>query len=385
MKKIRLYLIKFSPLLLILAFAATQFVLIFRHKSPYLSDSYFYKHIFYEMKGNSYQQAQKKVISQVDLTGADDITINFFTKDETYRNSLSFFTKRPFYPTSAVIVSIFTSSEFLAFALPVFVAYMVSIILSFYFFKRGLTYFFSIFSLGLLISFHPFLDWSTYFLTDTIGFAFWLAQLFIIYRFFKNENSQLLLIFIALLTISFFNREQSLLIIPLLLVLWSVLKIFGYSSKEKLRIAKLFLTSLIVAGIYLLIALLTGQKTLLETLVYTQNRYGLFQNEYTLPQTLGYLRDAISRSHVVFVGDLTRHHWWFVFFILGAFGIFKLLFKDAKKKFIDFLIFSSGIASYISIFLYPVLSYRFFFPVVIMMIYFASKVISDFFQNEKTI
>ena len=382
MTNMRLYLVKFFPLVLILSFAVTQYILIFRHKSPHLSDSYFYKHIYYEMQGYSYKDAQKKVLSQVDLTGADNITVNFFTKDESYRNSLSFFTKRPFYPVTAAFISVFTSSEFVAFVLPVFVAYIASITLSFYFFKKGLNYFFATFSLALFISFHPFLDWSTYFLTDTIGFAFWLAQLFIIYQYFKNGNPQLLLIFAALFGLSLLNREQSFLILPLLFVFWSALKIFGFSNKEKTRILKLFLITLVAAGLYLLIVWITGQRTLLDTLAYTQNNYGLFQKEYTIFQTGAYVADAVVRSHVAVIGDLTRNHWWFVIFVLGILGILKIIFFDTKKKFIDLILLSSGVVSYISIFLYPVLSYRFFFPVVIMIIYFASRAISDFFQNK---
>src|SRR4030065_1472832 len=181
MKNIRLYSVKFFPLLFILVFAVTQYLLIFRHKSPYLSDSYFYKHIFYEIKGDSFDLARQKVVSQVDLKGVDDITVNFFSNDEAYRNSLSFFTKRPLYPLLAAFVSLFASNEFLDFVIPVFVAYIASIILSFYIFRQGLYFFFAIFSTSLLISFYPFLDWSTYFLTDTNGFAFWLLLLFIIY------------------------------------------------------------------------------------------------------------------------------------------------------------------------------------------------------------
>jgi len=78
---------------------------------------------------------------------------------------------------------------------------------------------------------------------------------------------------------------------------------------------------------------------------------------------------------------LTRYHWWFVFFVLGIIGALRTLFFDTKKRLIDLLLFSSGIASYISIFLYPVLSYRFFYPVVVMMIYFSSKLIQDFFLD----
>jgi len=381
MKKIRLSIVRFAPLLLILAFAATQYILIFRHKSPYLSDSYFYKHIFYQMKGDSYDVARAIVVSQVDLTGADDININFFTNDRAYKNSLSFFTKRPFYPFLASFVSIFTSNEFLAFATPVFFAYMASVVLSFYFFRRGLNYFFAVFSLALFISFHPFLDWSTYFLTDTIGFAFWFLILFYIYRYIRNGTKKLLLFFLGILSISLFNREQSLLILPLLLTFWSALKIVGYSKKVSERTLRLILVAGVITGLYLLLMQLTRQRTYLDALVYTQNSYGLFQKEYTFSQTLAYITDSVIRSHFAFVGDLTRYHWWFVFFVLGIIGALRTLFFDTKKRLIDLLLFSSGIASYISIFLYPVLSYRFFYPVVVMMIYFSSKLIQDFFLD----
>lgn len=385
MIKVKRFLILYIPLLILLGFAATQYVLIFRHKSPYLSDSYFYKHIFYEMKGDAYDAAKRKVVSQVNLTGADDITVNFFTKNEVYKNSLSFFTKRPLYPLLASFVSLFTSNEFLAFAAPVFFAYMASVVFSFYFFRKGLNYFFAIFSLALLISFHPFLDWSTYFLTDTIGFAFWLLLLFIISQYIKKGESKLLIIFLVSLSISLLNREQSLFILPLLISLLSLMTLFRFRKKEIIRGFRLIIFTVIVAAIYFLITLVTSQRTLLETIIYTQNSYGLFQREYTIFETFTYMIDAIKRSHIAFIGDLTRNHWWFVLFVLGIIGVLKMFFFDKNKKLIDLLLLSSGIASYTSIFIYPVLSYRFFFSSVITVIYFASKAISDFFQNEKTI
>src|SRR3990167_9768027 len=109
---IKSYYYKYGALFLLLIFSTVQYLLILRHKSPYLSDSYFYKHIFYQIKGDSYDLARQKVVSQVDLTSADEITINFFTKGEAYKNSLSFFTKRPLYPVSAAIISMFISNEF---------------------------------------------------------------------------------------------------------------------------------------------------------------------------------------------------------------------------------------------------------------------------------
>ena len=379
MKNIRLYSVKFFPLLLILVFAVTQYLLIFRHKSPYLSDSYFYKHIFYEIKGDSFDVAFKKVVSQVDLKGADDITVNFFSNDEAYKNSLSFFTKRPLYPLLAAFVSLFASNEFLDFVIPVFVAYIASIILSFYIFRQGLSFFFAIFSTSLLISFYPFLDWSTYFLTDTIGFAFWLLLLFIIYQYIKKGESKLLIFFSASLSISLLNREQSLFILPLLIVLLLLMILFRVRKREIIRGIRLIIFTLIVLGIYFLISTVTKQRTLLETINYTQNSYGLFQREYTFFETVTYMGDAIKKSHIAFIEDLTRHHWWFVFFILGIFGIIKVFCLNSKRQLLDLLLFSSAIASYLSIFFYPVLSYRFFYPVLTTLLYFSSKLIREFF------
>jgi len=376
---IKSYYYKYGALFLLLIFSTVQYLLILRHKSPYLSDSYFYKHIFYQSKGDSYDLARQKVVSQVDLKGVDDITVNFFSNDEAYRNSLSFFTKRPLYPLLAAFVSLFASNEFLDFVIPVFVAYIASIILSFYIFRQGLSFFFAIFSTSLLISFYPFLDWSTYFLTDTIGFAFWLLLLFIIYKYIKKGESKLLIFFSGSLSISLLNREQSLFILPLLIILLSLMTLFRIRNKEIIRGIKLIIFTLIVVGIYFLISTVTKQRTLLGTINYTQNSYGLFQRDYTFFETVTYMSDAIKRSHIAFIEDLTRHHWWFVFFILGIFGIIKIFCFNSKRQLLDLLFFSSAIASYLSIFFYPVLSYRFFYPILTALLYFSSKLIRGYF------
>ena len=383
MKKIRLSIVRFAPLLLILAFAATQYILIFRHKSPYLSDSYFYKHIFYQIKGDSYDLARQKVVSQVDLTNADEITINFFTKGEAYKNSLSFFTKRPLYPIFAVFVNLFTSNEFLDFVTPIFAAYLISIILTFYIFRLRLSYFFAIFATALFISFYPFLDWSTYFLTDTIGFAFWILQILFIYKFLKGGKLKFKYLFLGTLVFSLLNREQSLFILPMILLLYVLAFIFKLNKKIKLGILKLVITTSTIAIAYLLISLATAQKSISDTIIYTQNSYGLYNHSYKISETLKYLINAIIHSHIVFIGDLTRNHWWFVFFGLGFYGMLKLIFSRSVKKLIDLVIFSSIIASYISIFVYPVLSYRYFFPVVVGILYFSVNLIENFFGYQK--
>ena len=70
---------RYAAFFILILFSALQFILILRHKSVYLSDSYFYKHIFYQIKGDSYILAKEKIISHVDLDRADKITRKIFT------------------------------------------------------------------------------------------------------------------------------------------------------------------------------------------------------------------------------------------------------------------------------------------------------------------
>ena len=148
-------------------------------------------------------------------------------------------------------------------------------------------------------------------------------------------------------------------------------------------ILKLVITTSTIAIAYLLISLATAQKSISDTIIYTQNSYGLYNHSYKISETLKYLINAIIHSHIVFIGDLTRNHWWFVFFGLGFYGMLKLIFSRSVKKLIDLVIFSSIIASYISIFVYPVLSYRYFFPVVVGILYFSVNLIENFFGYQK--
>src|SRR4030042_6610424 len=113
-KSYKLFL-KYGAITFLLIFASIQFFLILRHKSPYVSDSYFYKHIYYQIKGDSFEKAKNKIISQVNLEKADETTKNIFSNTASYRNSYSFFTKRPFYSFAATVLSIFSVSEYFSF------------------------------------------------------------------------------------------------------------------------------------------------------------------------------------------------------------------------------------------------------------------------------
>ena len=375
--------LKYGAIILLISFAIVQFLLILRHKSPYLSDSYFYKHMFYQMRGDSYDQAKEKIISQIDIDQLDKITRKIFIEDDSYQYSYSFFTKRPLYPFAARIVDVLVKQEYLAFIIPVFLAYLGSIILNFHFLKISLTSFSATFALALFISFYPFLDWSTYFLTDTIGFLFWTMLLIFIHKHILTGNIKWLYFFVLTLTVSLANREQSILITVLLLFVYLMFYLFKFEKKIIKRCVTLLIASIFVSALYILALVVLGKPTIIETIIYTQNQYGLTQNTYKLGETLKYWFETITLAHFVFIADLTRHHWWFTFFAISLMSIFKTLSSVTKKRFIDLLVLASGVASYLAIFFYPVLSYRFFYPVVIMIVYFSSKFIFEFFEDRQ--
>ena len=335
------------------------------------------------MKGDSFNEARAKILSEVDLQNSDEIAINIFEDKKAYENSYSFFTKRPLYPFTARIVDVLVKQEYLAFIIPVFFAYVGSVILNFYFLKIGLTYFSATFTLALFISFYPFLDWSTYFLTDTIGFLFWTMQLIFIYKHILAGNIKWLYFFVLTLAVSLANREQSILMTILLLFVYLMSYLFKFEKKIIKRCVTLLIASIFVSALYILALVVLGKPTIIETIIYTQNQYGLTQNTYKLGETLKYWFETITLAHFVFIADLTRHHWWFTFFAISLMSIFKTLSSVTKKRFIDLLVLASGVASYLAIFFYPVLSYRFFYPVVIMIVYFSSKFIFEFFEDRQ--
>lgn len=377
---------KYAATLLIILFAIAQYILILRHKSPYLSDSYFYKHIYYQMKGDDFEAARQKIISEVDLSRADKITKNIFANKNAYSNSYTFFVKRPFYPSFAYLLSFLIPGQYLNFLIPVFLGYLGIIVLVYFFSKEGLGYLFATITTALFISFYPFLDWSTYFLTDTLGAFFWLLQIYFLYKFLKGNNSKWILLYAIFLVLSLLNREQSVLMIPLTIILFISLYLFKFPPTVRKNVLHTILVSIFIVAVYLATSFLFKQRTILDTISYTQNRYGLDSNFYTLKETFTYLVNTIKVSHAVFFKELLSHHWWFTFAFLAVLGVIKTIFFDKSKRLVDILLLSSGIASYFSIFIYPVLSYRYFFPVLLSIIYFAAKLIKEYFTvtNELT-
>ncbi len=368
------------PFLIIIVFSTVQFFLILRHKNPYLSDSYFYEHIYYQMQGDNFQSAKNKIQSEVDPQTIDAVTKNIFFNDKSYKNSYSFFTKRPLYPFSAFLISSVLKNTYWNMLIPVFLSYIGLISLIYFFYFKSLKGVYAILAAGLFISFYPFLDWSTYFLTDTIAAFFWFLQILFIYKFIGQNNKHSFTLYSISLIISLFIREQSILMLPLLCVMAIICYVLKFPKNTISKLIKILTATFLIVTAYIMVSLLFKQRTIIDTIVYTQNSYGFTNYLFSPRDTLNYEINAIFVSHRAFLLDLFSHHWWFTFSLISAYGIF-ISFKDKGKQILPALFISSAIASYFSIFIYPVLSYRYFYPVLFSIIYFAIFSLQSFFKK----
>lgn len=376
-------LIDFVPLFILLVFASTEFFLILRHKSPYTSDTYFYKHIFYVFQGQGFSQAYQSVISQIDMNQQDTISQNFYKNIVAYKNSLSFFTKRPLYPLLSLSIYTFAKNEYLSFLLPVFFAYIISIGLSYKLANLFNSRFVTVATVSFLIGFYPFLDLSTYFLTDTIGFAFWLALILLMYQFIIGGKKSTLVNYTFVLILSLLNREQSILLTLGTAVVLLLFRLYNFPKVWINREKLLFLVTGGLSIIYIFTMFLFKQRNLYDTLLYTQQHYGLLTQQFSVGETINYLLTHVYTSHVAFIKDLYTHHWWLMHFFLAFLGIIFIFMKLKKPRLLDVLLLTSGLGSYFAIFLYPVLSYRYFFPVVLSICFFSVRFLNNYLMKNK--
>ncbi len=368
----------FLPIVFLILFSATQFFLILRHKSPYLSDSYFYLHKYYQLQGSTFDQAYEKVKSQVPLESSDKIIKNIFTNKNSYKHSYTFFSKRPLYPLTAFILNLFVRNQFFSFLIPIFLAYIGLILVAFLLFRLKLSPFLAVFATALFVSFYPFLDYSTYFLTDTLGSFFWFMLLALVFKFLSSKNKKWPVLYSVVFLISLTNRETAILFIPLL----GFMYMFGLKFKflkDKGKILYLLVATCSLTLLYFLFSYLLGLPTLLDTVSYTHNSYGLYNKIYPFSDTIKYMGSSVINSHKAMIIDLTQHHWWFVFSLLSLFGVIKTFFFTKEKNLIELLIFFSLFSSYLFTFVFPDFSYRYYYPVVIGICYFSTKFLRDFF------
>lgn len=358
-------------LVILLIIATLEFALLLRHKSPYLSDSYFYNHIYYQFQGYSYEQSHEKILKKIDDKKISDIEKNIFYNPDKYQYSLSRYLKRPFYPFSAYVLDIFTHNEYLSFIIPIFISYLGCITLLYLFLNLRFEKFWATFGTALFIGFNPFIDWSTYFLTDTIGAFFWLLQLYVIFKYIKKPKILTLFLYALLLVISLFNREQSLLMFVTSLFILIFGRIFRLSKKTYDPLNKILITSIAITVIYLIVNSLLKQPSLYDSWVYLESSFGYYSIHPSYVQTIKYILNQIAVLHVGLLMDVFRHRWWMTFTILGFIGIVRIFIIYKKPKLLDIIIFASSIGAYIGLIIVPFLSYRYFYPTIIGVVYFS--------------
>ena len=175
-----------------------------------------------------------------------------------------------------------------------------------------------------------------------------------------------------MLAISLTNREQSILLLPMQIAL----SIIFYKLKMNHFLhasVKITMISAVIVFCYLLISILQGNKTLWDTIHYTMNNYGYFDNTYSVTETLSYLFKQVYLLHTVFVRDLISHHIWS---LISTFSIVGTVIALKKITLINTTFILSGLASYSFVFLFPELSYRYYFPIIISICYFCSYFLS---------
>ena len=373
---------KILPLLILLIIATAVFIYNISKKNPYLSDSLFYKHYFYEMQGNTFDEARQRVLANHQINWEDNIQKRLIQDEKLYKNSYTFFKKRPLYPLVALTFYSIIKNEYLSFAIPILLAYLASIILAYYFFNLRLGLNYSILATGLLIAFPPFYIWSTYFMTDVIGLLFWLVNLLLAYKYLISKNKKWLVFFAFTLLLSLINREQGILMLPLFAILAVLIRKFKLPKNIIHSNNKLVLICTSFLLLYLAIIYLTKQKTAWDTLVYYQNYWGTLNKVYTPEETLLFLGNSIINEHKDFIQAVINHYWISLLLIIAIFEAIRT-FISKGRNLIDIIMISSGLASYLAIFIYPSFAFRYFFPTTITILYFSAKFFQNYFEKEK--
>ncbi len=374
---------KYLPLLVILLIASLEYVLLLRHKSAYVSDSYFYNHVYYQIQGNPYSTAKNKVINKLEGKKLDEIESKIFYDSNNYEYSLSRYERRPLYPFSASVLNLVTRNEYISFLIPIFISYLGSIILIYLIFSFRFNKLLASIGTALFVGFYPFIDWSTYFLTDTIGLFFWMLQVYMIAKYLMDQKRKYLWIFGLSLIISLLNREQGVLITIALLIVLLVNKFFHLKLLNISRFRHIFLLTVVIAGAYTLVNYFLKQPSLYDSWIYLENNFVLNQNNFTLNETLNFLLNQLLILNKALISDILRHRWWSLVTILGLVGILRVFIFQKKANIIDLIIFGSSIAAYVNLIIVPFLSYRYFFPTIIGIIYFSLFALQSLIEEDQ--
>ena len=383
MKSLNIFIIKNAYLFILIIIATLMFFLVLGNKSPYFSsDSYLYKHFYYQFKGHSFDESRNKILNEINVTNFDEATKNILLNDEIYSISLNLVNRRVFYPYVSFLLSNFMQNDYNNLLIPVYLSYIGVIIMIYVLIKSNKPVLFSFGSALLFLSFYPFIYWSTYFLTYTIGTFFWMFNVFAAYKYLREKNNKWLVLYIFSLILSLTNRETSILLLPFLMFV-KIFCLFRPNLKQtKIQLNKLlFSTILIIAGFFMFIFLFK-QKNIIDAIVYNQNNFGLYNKPRSLIDVISFWFNSVIYVHQGILNDLLKHKYWGTILLLTLLNIF---FRKIKKiDQLEIILISSAFASYCGLLIYPILSYRYFFPIVASLSYFYWDLIS-FYLNKLTI
>jgi len=223
-------------------------------------------------------------------------------------------------------------------------------------------------------------------MTDTIGAFFWLFQIYFVLLYFTKKKAIYLKLFAGSLIISLFNREQSVLLIPLFVTIVIMIKTNLLSKSISTYNSKLLLTTLIISTIFMLGIKSLGQLTAWDNLKYIQSNYYITSSDFTFTETFLFYIPTAIRANINALYAVANNPFYLLIFTLGFITACKAILDARKTKkplaHIDALFIASAISSYLSIFIVPVFEFRFFFPVAISAIYFFLKFTANFFYLE---
>ena len=143
--------------------------------------------------------------------------------------------------------------------------------------------------------------------------------------------------------------------------------------------------SLVISVVYLISNTILKQPSLYDSWIYLESNFGYNPRYYSSKETTLFLFNALVNLHEGLLMELIRHRWWAAFTTLGLIGAFQTFFVYKRPKFIDILMFSSGGVAYIGLIIVPFLSYRYFYPTIIGIIYFALHAIQFLFTWQKNV
>lgn len=339
-------------------------------ESPYRLDSLFFKHIFYQFQGNSYDEARKKVLGNNPVNWQSEVILKNLYNDESYRQAFEFQIKRPFYPFMAFLISGLIKNEYLAFLIPVIVSSLGFVVFFYLIAKTTLKTVAAVIAGLLIFQFSPFVLASAQFMADMIGAFFWMVQLFLIFKFVKSGERVWIFVFGFVVGLSLLNREHSLLMLPLTVIAAFCLRFFFKDTVKARRLLILAGVCAIFVLIYVTISQVFGYKNFVDTIVYLQNHFGYFDFSFTFFQRIQFYFGYLIQANTVLLEGLIMKPWRLFFILLALLGIFRAV-SDRKNREVNTLFFASAIASYLAIFFYPWPNLRYFFPLAAAVLYFA--------------